>query len=500
MCSRTLALLLLAGVAARADYLSDAGVSQALKMENFVTGLGPVTDFRFLPDGRIVITEKTGAVKVRRTDGMVVTAGTFMVDTASEKGLLGVEVHPEFATNGILFFYYSAASNHPIPGTNPDRHRVVSIVLKADNTLDMASERILVRGLIGPANHDGGGLAIGPDGKLYIGVGDTGCNCMCGPGAADNTYATCLTNGNGKILRVNLDGTIPDDNPLSNESAATACGPTCTSPVNAGSTGAPRKDIWAWGFRNPWRLWFDPKNGNLWVGDVGEITFEELNLVRKGKHYGWPYREGAAGGAVSSCGQTTPQSGDCVDPVYYCRHGGAAGGIDGQCTSINGGVIVDSCHWPDAFRGQYFFGDNANGYLYSLKLNATRDAVAGPNPRTLIGRIGTPNPPVPISFQVGPDGDLYVGIYVQPGQTAQGRIVKISPVNPIACDGGTGAGGGGGSAGGGNGAGGGGIGELDGGSSAKGCGCISSGGSMLPLILLGSALLFAAAMALRRRI
>src|SRR3970282_2174488 len=123
---------------------------------------------------------------------------------------------------------------------------------------------------------------------------------------------------------------------------------------------AAREDIWAWGFRNPWRFWFDGETGNLWVGDVGEVTFEEIDVIPQtggGKHYGWPWREGGEGHPVAKCQDIQP-SGACLDPAYYCRHGGDQGGIDGNCESITGGVIVDSCQFPASFRGKYFFGDN----------------------------------------------------------------------------------------------------------------------------------------------
>ncbi|HSP20075.1 MAG TPA: PQQ-dependent sugar dehydrogenase, partial [Myxococcaceae bacterium] len=125
-------LLLLASLAAlpgAAQTLTPGGPASTFQLATYVSGLGQLTDFRFLPDGRVVMTEKTGAVKVRRTDGTVVTAGSFTVDSASEKGLLGVEVDPQFASNRFLYFY---ASDGP---TTANKHRVLKVVLNPDDTL-----------------------------------------------------------------------------------------------------------------------------------------------------------------------------------------------------------------------------------------------------------------------------------------------------------------------------------------------------------------------------
>jgi MYXO-CTERM domain-containing protein len=423
-------LLVLTGCPSGPDGLVDGGSLQAFAVTDHVTNLGPVTDFRFLPGGKMVIIEKTGTVRVRRADGSMAEAGSFPVNTASEQGLLGVEVHPAFASNRTLFFYYSRSGSQG--GTDLDRHRVVSVILREDDTLDMGTETILVRGLRGPANHDGGALAIGPDGKLYIGVGDTGCNSGARPGGTvGNFFATCLTNGNGKILRVELDGSIPADNPLAGQAEATACGAGCRDSVNASASGAPRKEIWAWGLRNPFRISFDPRTGNLWVGDVGEVTNEELNIVQGGKHYGWPWREGAAGRGHQTCADITPQSGPCVDPVYFCQHGGSGQvGVDSDCTAITGGTFVDSCRWPDEYRGHYYFGDSSTGAVWFLKVNAARDGVAGPGARMPFSSIRGGGP---VSFQVGPDGNLYVAVIPFSGA---GRIIRFTPREPLPCDGG----------------------------------------------------------------
>jgi glucose/arabinose dehydrogenase len=375
--------------------------------------LGGVTDFRFLPEGRAVIVEKNGSVHIRRVNGSLILAGTLPVDTRDEKGLLGVEVDPAFGTNGFLYFFWSVPDAEG--GTDLARHRVSRFRLGNDDLLDLQSELPLLWNLQGNAN-PGGAMAIGPDGALYVGVGDGGCDS-----GSPSWFATCLTNGNGKVLRIELDGTIPPDNPLFDQTAVTACGSTCGLAPSSIRTEEPRKEIWVWGLRDPRRMSFDPKTGNLWLGDVGEATHEELNIVQKGKHYGWPFREGAAGQAASQCRTFTPGSGDCVDPIYFCRHGLAVDGVDGDCETITGGVVVDSCTWPTPWRGRYYFGDKANGRIWAVPLNELRNGVAGSRVDFGTLTIGTP-----ASFQVGPDGNLYVAAFAPSG----GGIVRIAPISP----------------------------------------------------------------------
>ena len=353
--------------------------------------------------------------------------------------------------------------------------------------------------MYGPANHDGGALAIGPDGKLYIGVGDTGCNSrrfVDSDSPPANYYSTCLTNGNGKILRVNLDGTIPSDNPLVGRTV-TACGAGCAD-IPSGS-GAAREDIWAWGFRNPWRFWFDPQNGNLWVGDVGELSYEEINIIpqsKKGKHYGWPWREGRKGHPRGACETATAGAGECEEPAYVCRQSGFADpATPDLCRSITGGVIVDSCDWPAAFRGRYYFGDNAlvPAPVWSVAVNRERSAVVQDSRRELLQA----SSPV-IHFEAGKDNALYYAVH-------GGRIGRITPKSPGVCpDGGAGSGGSAGSSGAAGGAGSpgsGGVGGADAGpgqagssgsgnddgSGDDGCGCSVPGASAPKLAGLGIA-------------
>lgn len=393
-----------------------ASSDPAFQLTVEVSGLGPVTDLAFLPDGRMVITEKNGTVRLRggAPDHAVTVAGRLAVDIASEKGLLGVVVPPGFPQDGRIVLYRSVAS--AAGGTDLDRNRVASFRLGDDGLLEVASELALVSGLRGPANHDGGGMALGPDGKLYVGVGDSGCNSGRPPeppSAPTNYFATCLTNGNGKILRIDVDGSIPADNPLAAVPEATACGATCG--VAPAALAPPRTDVWAWGFRNPWRFAFDPATELLWVADVGEVTYEELTVAQPGRHHGWPWREGRHGWPIGQCRTVVPDAGDCVDPVYECRHGPAADGIDGGCVSITGGAFLSGPRWPEAVRDRYVFGDNGTRDIWSVRLTPDRRGVV-PGSRTAIARVDAS----PVSFRTGPDGDILVAIL--PGQ-----ILRISP-------------------------------------------------------------------------
>ncbi len=433
-------LVALATAFAQADTLSTTGTPSPASTftidEEFVTGTGLTTDFRFLPDGRMVVINKLGNVFVRPAGGgALVFAGSFDVDTGSEKGLLGVAVDPDFATTRRLFFYYSAED-----GTDADRHRVVTRTLGDDDQLS-EDETMILGGLRGPANHDGGALEIGADGLLYVGAGDTGCNSNTStepPYTPTNFYGTCLADdpaanggGNGKILRVALDGGIPPSNPLVGATNVSACGGSCGAPLDPGRLADARADVYAWGFRNPFRFWMDLRTGLLWTGDVGEVTYEEIDVVRAGRHYGWPWREGAKGHPTSTCGNVrigTTTGGDpifdqeCVDPVYYCRHNNpqADQTVDAGCAAITAGQIVDSCDWPAPFRGRYVFGDSSTGRLWMLTPNATRDGIVGG--RADFAEIDG----APTAIRTGNDGALYVAVLPD-------RIVRIAPTAPVAC-------------------------------------------------------------------
>lgn len=239
-------------------------------------GLNGPVDFRFLPDGRILVAEKGGAIKVIAADGGVLPQPliTLSVNTVGERGISGLAVDPQFATNGHIYVAYTTSNVK-------DRLSRFTVI---GNTAAPASEKVLIETAdTVAAYHHGGGLAFGPDGKLYWGKGDntTGAN------------AQDLTNIYGKILRLNPDGSAPSDNP------------------SLGAGALPQ--IYAYGLRNPFRLTFTP-TGQLLVADVGAAAFEELDRVVAGGNYGWPGSEGVC---TSNC------SGQ-INPIYTYAHGTGA--------------------------------------------------------------------------------------------------------------------------------------------------------------------------------
>lgn len=239
-----------------------------------VSGLNSPVDFRFLPDGRILVAEKAGAIRVvedgvLRTDPLI----TIAVRTESERGIGGLAVDPDFEDNGRIYVAYIAAET---------TRNTLSRFVVDGNTASFDAQ-LVESTLTAAPNHHGGALAFGPDGKLYWGVGDN----------ASGSNAQNLANIHGKILRLNTDGTVPTDNPV----------------LDGERTG-----IYAYGLRNPFRMTFTP-TGELLVADVGAAAFEEVNNVVGGGNYGWPSSEGVC---TSNCGGK-------IDPIYsYPRAGGAA--------------------------------------------------------------------------------------------------------------------------------------------------------------------------------
>src|SRR5688572_8163931 len=326
--------------------------------EVVVPGIASATTIAFLPDGRMLVGELSETIWVVQPGANAPDPDPFLqLDNSQlegEQGLMDLVLDPDFAQNNYIYVFYTRGSR------NRDR---VSRFTVSGNVALLNSEFVVWED---PAtttlDHHGGALAFGPDGKLYISVGDNL--------ASDDIQR--LDSYRGKVLRVNPDGTAPVDNPFFD------------------GVGPNRDEIWALGFRNPFRMSFDP-TGRLYLADVGgnepSTAIEEINLVVAGANYGWPFCEGTC----SEPGMT--------GPVYSYPH-------LGRDASITGGFFYQGNQFPSDYRGSYFFADYVQNWIKRLTFN-TNGAVAAmhnfePEDDTKDGPYGDP-----VKLIEGPDGALY---------------------------------------------------------------------------------------------
>lgn len=286
---------------------------------------------------RLFITEQTGAVKVFNNTKNSSASTAFLDITnrvlySGEQGLLGLAFHPNYTQNGYLYLNYVA--------DNPRRTVIARYTVNSNdpNTADPASQQIILEIPQPYSNHKGGQLAFGPDGYLYIGVGDGGSEGD--PNGNGQNRQTLL----GKILRVDVNSASPGRNytiPASNPYAANNLGY--------------REEIYAYGFRNPWRFSFD-STGQLWVGDVGQDRLEEIDIVEVGKNYGWNTMEGTyCYNPPSGCNQT-----GLTLPVYNYTHE--------LGDAVIGGYVYNGQANP-SLKGSYIYGDYGSGRIWALTIN-----------------------------------------------------------------------------------------------------------------------------------
>ena len=377
-----LALLMLAAAASTPG--ARGGIMPGFNQSVVASGLDHPTAIGFLPDGRILVTEQSGALKLI-TDG---SATTLIVASngycsGREMGLLGIAVDPGFETNGFVYLYRTNTPYVDCDLFEGRYNEVIRVTMGPDGTVDPQSLTVLLTGIRTDTGYNtGGALRIGPDGKLYVGAGDTGIGGTGEtPGSNINPYPQDLGDLEGKILRINLDGTIPADNPF------------------AGQAGK-RGEIWAFGFRNPWRFNFDPLSGRLWVGEVGDAFMEELNIVVRGGDYSWPYCEGVF---PLGCRKSSD-----IRPVFSYTHWGDVSFGD----AVVGGDFAGDLF--GVFTGSYFFGDFVADNIYAFRLDKKREVVGGPI-MTFLTHAGAP-----VDIVFGPDGALYYAALT-------GEIRKVTP-------------------------------------------------------------------------
>jgi uncharacterized repeat protein (TIGR03806 family) len=359
------------------------------------------------PDGsnRLFVVEKGGKIRVFENTETVASSTDFLdlsakVQTDGEQGLLGLAFAPDFASTGYFYVYYSALSGIR-------RSVIARFRVSADpNRADPNSESTVIEvPQYSASNHKGGMLAFGADGMLYIALGDGG-----GAGDPAATGQNC-SDMLGNILRIDPRGAtpyrIPADNPYAGNGNF-GCGtlnsaPSRTCGLQGYAAGQICKELYAVGLRNPWRFSFDRVSGALWLGDVGQGTWEEVNLVRSGDNLGWRLFEGSADYNNPS---SVPLSSTRAPILSYPR--GAGGG-----SSITGGYVYRGSSIP-ALYGKYIYGDYSSGNVWALDYNGS--AVVS---NVRIGGSGSV-----VSFGEDKDGELYTAVI------GSGAIYRIRPAAP----------------------------------------------------------------------
>ena len=348
------------------------------------SGLRSPVDLQSVPGdrARLFVVEQGGRIRVIRSG--TVLAQPFLdisarISSGGERGLLGLAFHPGFAQNGRFFVNYTDLQGHT--------HIAEFRATPGSDTADAGSERLILFVTQPFANHNGGGLAFGNDGMLYIALGDGGSGGD--PLGNGQSLATHL----GKMLRIDVDRAspfaIPPDNPFVGNAAALPA-------------------IWAYGLRNPWRFGFDRATGDLYIGDVGQNALEEVDVGlasrRGGENYGWSVMEGTrCFRPASGC----PTAGLTLPVVEYGRQDGC---------SITGGTVYRGCRMP-GYHGTYFYGDYCSGIIRSFRLvnGAALDQ------RDWTGPLGSGIDNL-VSFGVDADGEIHLVDH-------DGEIYRIEPAS-----------------------------------------------------------------------
>ena len=331
------------------------------------------TVMAFSPDGRIFVAQQTGALRVIKNDALLPTPFVSLsVNSSGERGLIGLALDPDFKTNSFIYLYYTTS-------TAPLHNRIIRLTANGDVAQSGSEQSILeLDNLSSATNHNGGALAFGTDGKLYVAVGDN----------ANTTYPQNLDTYHGKLLRINKDGSAPTDNPWYT--------PTVSEQ---------RKRIWAYGLRNPYTFSIQPGTGKIFVNDVGQNAVEEINdATTGGRNFGWPTTEGTS---------TNP---GFTNPVYAYNHTGIA---PTGC-AITGGTFFNPVFttYPASYIGKYFFQDYCGNWIYSLDFSTT------PTVTLFASAIGVTS----LSLTTGPDGNLY---YLSRGAQALYKITSTNSTSPV---------------------------------------------------------------------
>ena len=331
--------------------------------------LTSATAMAFAPDGRLFVCQQSGQVRIIK-DGVLLEEPFVSVqtDNTGERGLLGIAFDPDFAQTGFVYVYYTAL-------VSPRHNQVSRFTADGDHAVeDSETEIFRLDDLSSATTHNGGAMHFGKDGKLYVAVGENNF--------PPNSQS--LTNVFGKMLRINKDGSIPDDNPF----LGTAVGAA--------------RAIWAFGLRNPFTFDVDPLNGRIFINDVGESSWEEINDGLAGSNYGWPSSEGV-----------TENEGE-VGPLFAYPHGFS---LESGC-AVTGGSFYrpTNTQFPSSYTGKYFFADLCSGWIRVF--DPGQGAVA-PFADGLS---------LPVDLKVANDGSLY---YLSRGSDSVNQIIFTGTTLPF---------------------------------------------------------------------
>ena len=333
--------------------------------DTLVAAVASPTALAETPDHRILVTEQSGRIWVVKAGALLPTPAldisARVCSGNSERGLLGIAVAPNFATTGFVYVYYTFRNNTTCGtlSSNVPVDRVSRFTMVGDK-VKPASEKILIDNIISwHANHEGGGIGFGRDGMLYFSVGDGACDYTgmsgCDP---DNTISRRGNTLHGKVLRITPSGGVPADNPFRGAGTAScshgdiALGMTC-------------QETYLRGFRNPFRFAFDPNSTKtrLFVNDVGESTWEEIDKAVKGADYGWNVREGhCAEGSTTDCGAPPP---GMTNPIFDYSHTATG------CAAITGGAFVPDGLWGGSYDRGYLYSDYICDKIFLLTPNGS---------------------------------------------------------------------------------------------------------------------------------
>lgn len=336
------------------------------------TNINNPTVMAFAPDGRIFVCEQAGRVLIVKNNVLLTTPFLQLtVNASGERGLIGIAIDPDFTVNQYVYVYYT------VP-TAPIHNRISRFTANGD-VVESGSEVILLEldNLSGATNHNGGAMHFGEDGKLYVAVGEN----------ATPSHAQNLDTYHGKFLRINKDGSVPEGNPFADGSEQ-------------------KKRIWSYGLRNPYTFSLQPGTGRIFVNDVGQVTWEEINEATvSGKNFGWPGAEGMS---------TNPAY---TNPLYAYPHGSG----DGNGCAITGGTFFNpgQTDYPGMYYGKYFFQDYCNGWINYI------DYSTGIGIRS---SFATGLPGTSLSLTVGNDGNLY---YLSRATRTLYKIIYANPTSPF---------------------------------------------------------------------